>query len=137
MSTIFVRIPAHDWPMVKRGFQRVVVGGTAQQTQLFNTQTPTPVVAYSMKRGKDYECRLMILEEARRAMLGEIDPAEVGFPGLAEFRRYWIARERNGKGFQPLRLVWVYTLRPMSEGDREEMGHLMFDRLFGEFLDGS
>lgn len=122
--------------MVKRGFQHVVVGGTAHQTRLFTVPTPTPVVAYTHKRGKDYDCRLMILEDVRRDMLGAIDPAEAGFPGLAEFRRYWIARERNGRGFEPMRLVWVYKLRPMVEGDREEMGLMLFDRLYGEHVNG-
>lgn len=136
-STLFVRIPSQDWPLVKRGLQRVVVGGTSLQTRLFNTRTPTPVVAYAIKRGqKEHDSRLMILEAVRRDRLGAIDPAEAGFPNLGEFRRYWMARERNGRGFQPLRLVWVYTLRPFVDGDREEMGLMLFDRLYGEHVNG-
>ena len=135
-KTIFVRVPGADWPTVKRGFQRVLVGGQGRQTAMHTVKTPTPVVAWSIIR-KAYDCRLMILEDVRQEHLGAIDPQEAGFESMAEFRRYWMAREGFGKKFPALRLAWVYTLRPVDEDDREQMGLLLYDRLYGEFTNGN
>jgi hypothetical protein len=133
--TCFLRVPGHDWPMVKRGFQRVLVGGGGKQSGFHSTRFPLPVVAFAIVR-KEYDCRLMVLEDARLEMLGAIDPVEAGFANMAEFRRYWMARERTGRGFPPTRHAWVYSLRPLVEGDREEMALMIYDRLYGEFTDG-
>jgi hypothetical protein len=133
--TIFVRVPAPDWPLVRRGLKREFRGSIGRQSALFATPTPTPAVFYSLIRGT-YECRLMILEDVRQEMLGEISPeslAAEGFPDLASFRRYWMDRERNGKKFPPTKKVFVYKVRPLEPSDREEMGVLLFDRLYGEF----
>jgi hypothetical protein len=92
------------------------------------------VVAYAVIRGRGHDSRLMILEDKRQEMLGAIDPTEVGYEDMASFRRAWMRGEV--RKFRPLTKVFVYTVRPFGEGDREEMALAIFDRLYGEFRDG-
>lgn len=131
--TLFVRVPVADWPMVKRGMRRTFVGSIGRQSAMFDVQTPTPVVAYSIVR-KAYEHKLMVLEDVRQEMLGALDPAELGFESMAHFRRYWMQRE--GRRFPPTRKVFVYRVAPWSEHSRGEIADLLLARLYGEFLDG-
>lgn len=130
-KTLYIRVPSTDWPSVRRGLHGFV-GQIGKQTALFSTPTPMPCVAWSLKRGT-YDARLMILESVHQEMLGAIDPASVGHPDLASFRRYWMMRD--GKKFLPTKKVFVYQLRPFRDGDEEAMGQALLERLYGEFLD--
>lgn len=139
-STIFLRVPRDDWPAVKRGFKREFRAGVGPtKTQPSLVKMPTPVVAYSVsKAGDDHDGQLMVLEAAWTEPLGAISPeslAAEGFKSLAEFRAYWIARER--KRFQPMRPVHAYRVRPWANGaDARYFGDLLLGRLYGEFLPG-
>lgn len=133
--TVFVRVPALDWPMVKRGYKTEFRGSIGKQSALFATPTPSPCVAYSIIRGS-HDCRLMLLESISREPLGVIGPESLereGFTSLAEYRRYWMRRE--GKKFQPTKEVFVYQLRPLHADEHSEMGAILFNRLYGEFVD--
>lgn len=79
----------------------------------------------------------MVLEATRREALGAISPASLeaeGFPSVAHFRRYWMARTK--RRFRPNDICSVYRVRPWRDSDREVMGMTLLDRLYGEFLGG-
>lgn len=126
-----------DWPLVRRGFKTEFRGEIGKQATVFNVRTPTPCVAYATTRGQSPDARLMILEKCWQEELGLISEESLrreGFADLAEFRRYWIGRHRNGKRFQPTKKVFVYQLRPWDESERDTMADLIFRRLYGDFL---
>lgn len=131
-STVFLRVPVLDWPLVSRGRVPEFIGSMGQSSAVFNTPTPTPCVAYTVKNGS-YDARLMILEEHSQEPLGILaaESRRFGIATKDEFRRYWMRRE--GRKFAPTRNVFVYRVRPFIESDREEMGRLLFNRLYGEF----
>lgn len=129
--TLFIRVPSADWPAVKRGMHGFV-GQIGKQTALFATPTPTPCVAWSLKRGS-YDSRLMILEKVLHEQLGEIDPTTIGHPDMASFRRYWMMRD--ARKFPPTKKVFVYHMRPFQPGDEDAMGQALLNHIYGEFLD--
>lgn len=132
--TIFVRVPAADWPLVKRGFKTEFRGQIGGQSALFNTPTPSPVVAYSIVRG-NYDARLMFLEHVSQEELGAVTEESLqreGFTDFESYRRYWITRD--GKKFRPSKLVFVYRIRPWGPGDDEAMAAELLSRLYGEWL---
>lgn len=130
-STVFLRVPGVDWSKIKGGFKREFrLTGSA----LLGLQCPTPVVLYVERNGV-YEHVVMVLEEARREALGSISPASLeaeGFPSIAHFRRYWMARTK--RRFRPLDTCSVYRVRPWRPSDNEAMGMTILRRLYGEFL---
>jgi hypothetical protein len=136
-STVFLRVPAYDWPAVKRGLKTEFRSGWGKNKtpKLFQVEPPTPVVAYTVQRG-EYEARLMVLEAIWLEPLGAISPESLereGFASLAEFRTYWLERER--RRFTPTRQVFVYRVRPWVAGqDEAPMGEALLQRLYGEFL---
>lgn len=129
--TLFIQVPSVDWPAVKRGLHGFV-GQIGKQAPVFSVPTPTPCVAWSLVRG-NYDARLMILQHTTLEQLGAVNPADVGHPDLASFRRYWMARDR--RKFPPTKQVFVYKMRPFREDDRETMGEALLQRLYGEWLD--
>jgi hypothetical protein len=138
LRTIFLRVPLADWPAVKRGVKREFRAGTGpnDKSQLWQVKTPTPVVAYSLNKRGDHDAQLMVLEATWMEPLGAITPeslAAEGFKSLAEFRRYWMARER--KRFQPTRRTFVYRVRPWrGRFDEERFAALLLGRLYGDFI---
>lgn len=134
--TTFLRVPAQDWIAVSRGVKREFRGARGNASSFFHVEPPTPVVAYRVRRG-EYASKLMVLERAWQEPLGAISEESIaaeGFETFADFRRYWIARER--KRFTPTRQVWVYRVRPWSDAEIEPMALRIFMRLYGEFLVG-
>lgn len=132
--TIFLRVPAEDWIAVKRGVKREFRGGTGTATRFFGVETPTPVVAYRVRRA-DHEAKLMVLERAWQEPLGAISEeslAAEGFESFEEFRRYWTKRAR--KRFTPTRQVWVYRVRPWDDEDLAWLGARLLRRIYGEFI---
>lgn len=132
--TIFLRVPADDWIAVKRGVKSEFRGSQGASSAFFNTEPPTPVVTYRVRRG-EYESLLMVLEAFWQEPLGAISEeslAREGFASFAEFRRYWIGRER--KRFVPTRNVWVYRVRPWTDADFEPLAARLMGRLYGDFL---
>lgn len=135
-STVFLRVPAYDWPEVKRGIKREFRAQTGKNKtpQLWAVEPPTPVVAWSHVRG-EHQSALMVLERIWIEPLGAISAeslAAEGHASLADYRRYWMRRE--GKRFTPLREVFVYRVRPWGDGDEELMARRLFERLYGEFI---
>lgn len=134
--TVFLRVPFADWPAIKRGLKTEFRGSEQMASGLRYVNCPTPVVGYVKRRSVEkYESGLLVLEKFWREPLGAITEESIkreGFATLHEFRRYWKVRER--KGFEPLREVTVYRLRPWKDGDREEFGQVLLDRLYGQWL---
>jgi len=136
-STVFLRVPTTDWPLVKRGIKREFRSNTGRNKtpKLWHVEPPMPVVAYVVDQQGRHDARLMVLEDMRSEPLGAISPESLeleGFASLAEFRRYWMKRE--GRRFQPTRPVYVYRLRPWESGDAELMGRRLLERLYGDFV---
>lgn len=136
-STTFLRVPRHDWPAVKNGIKREFRAGTGINAipQLWGVRTPTLVVAYSIDDLSRYDHRLMVLEEQWREPLGAIDALSLraeGFESLADFRTYWMQRER--RRFTPTREVSVYRIRPAVDDDVNGFGRQLLEHLYGAFL---
>lgn len=137
VSTTFLRVPIVDWPAVKRGYKtefRANVGKNAVP-KLFTVLTPAPVIAYAIRNGR-HDAQLMWLEEAWQEPLGAISAASLereGFTSLAEFRTYWIKREK--KRFTPTRKVFAYRVRAFNpDDDVDDAASRIFEHLYGEFL---
>lgn len=108
------------------------MAGTASLAQ--NVYTPTPVVAYTIQRGR-HESKLMVLMAAWREPLGSIGEeslAAEGFPDFAHFRRYWMARTH--RRFTPLTSVMAYRLREWTDADATILGATMLRRLYRDHL---
>lgn len=136
-STVFLRVPARDWPQVRLGYKTEFRAGTGKNAvpQLFGVPTPIPAVAYAIRNGR-HESQLMVLEACWQEPLGAISPESLrreGFASLAEFRRYWMEREH--KRFAPTRHVFAYRVRPFTAADVETSALRIFDHLYGAFID--
>lgn len=137
LKTCFLRVPPAEWARVRLGNKRVFRGSPGRSSGLWNTEVPTPVVAWTLVNGV-YKSQLMVLEQARREPLGAITAeglAEEGFEGehaFAQFRRYWCEREK--RRFRPLMEVAVYRVRPFGSNDRQMMADLLLTRMYGEWL---
>jgi hypothetical protein len=134
-STVFVRVPPAEWAAVKIGVKREFRAGCGKHSALWNVQTPTPAVAYTVSRISGHRSALMVLEDVWREPLGAISPeslAAEGFESIAEFRRHWIAREH--RSFPPLRVTTVYRVRPWTAADNREMADALLRRLYADFL---
>lgn len=135
-STVFLRVPTIDWVEVKRGMKTEFRGSPGAVSGLKFVEPPTPVVAYRVDRSHGYDAALMVLEDRWQEELGSISPESLereGFETFAEFRRYFVLRER--RRFRLTRNVTVYRLRPWDpEKDQRHFADLLLDRLFGAFL---
>lgn len=132
-STIFVRVHADDWPYVKRGMRTTFISSKVQPIGVRERKLPTPVVAFTSRRGI-FDARLMILRAVQVETLGAVDPVALGFESMAEFRRYYMRRER--KKFPPGRTVHIYTVSEVTEEALTECGTALIEHLYGEFMDG-
>ena len=135
MSTVFVRVPSAEWPAIVCGTKREFRAACGKHTALWTVQTPTPAVAYTVSDIGVYDSALMVLEAVWREPLGAISAeslAAEGFGSFAEFRRAWIRREK--RRFPRLRMTTVYRVRPWTPEDEREMGEVLLERLYGEFL---
>lgn len=134
-STVFLRVPAADWAAVQQGLKTEFRGQPGMVSGLKFVEPPTPVVAYSYSRTRGYDHQLMVLEERYQEPLMGITPealAREGFPDLAHFRRYMMARE--GKRFSPTLQVTAYIVRPFTAEDRPVHAERLLERLYGDFL---
>jgi hypothetical protein len=50
-----------------------------------------------------------------------------------EFRRYW--RRRTHREYRQSARVEVYQLAPWSDNNKAFLGELLFERLYGDYLD--
>lgn len=137
VSTAFLRVPAVDWIAVTRGAKREFRASPKAVSNLWSVDPPTPVVAYRVRGGPagGHDAKLMVLEDKWLEPLGAISPESLkaeGFESVAEFRRYWMAREK--RRFMPTRMVTAYRVRPWTDGDRERFADMLLDRLYGEHL---
>lgn len=135
--TTFLRVPADDWAAVKIGTKTEFRAAGHAVTQLWNVTCPTPVVGWTARRVGTYDSALFVLEATWQEMVGAITEeslAREGFPSMAHFRRYWMARSK--RRFRPLQKVQVYRLRPMTPDDEAMMGLQLFRKLYAEHLDG-
>lgn len=133
--TTFLRVPNADWIAVKRGIKSEFRASPRACSALFSVEPPTPVVAYRQHPQHGYDAQLMVLQERWQEPLGAISEESLrreGFETMAEFRRYWMQRER--KRFTPTRLVICYRVRPWQPEDDRAMATRLLDRLYGEWL---
>lgn len=138
VSTAFLRVPTMDWVVVTRGIKKEFRASPRAVSKLWSVDPPTPVVAYRVRSGPagGHDAKLMVLEEKWLEPLGAISPASLeaeGFESIAEFRRYWMQREK--RRFAPTRMVTVYRVRPWHYTDRARFGDMLLERLYGEHLD--
>lgn len=108
--------------------------------QLWNVPLPTLAVAYRRQlSAPQYDYRLLTLENVRQEALGTITDeglARAGYHGegaFARFRRDWMINEK--RRFEPLRTVFVYTVRPVADGDLAEVGGALVRFLYGEYVE--
>lgn len=133
-STVFLRVPAAEWPYVSRGQKTEFRAASGQVSGLKFVEPPTPVVAYRERRGQ-YESKLMVLEARWQEPLGAITPeslAREGFESIGDFRRHWMRRER--RRFTPLRHVTVYRVRLWNPGDEQHFAEKLFRHLYDSWL---
>lgn len=134
-STLFLRVPAYDWPRVRRGL-KTEFRTSGAKSDLDYVEPPIPVCAYSINR-LGYDSQLMVVEKRWReplAAISEESLAREGFKTLAEFRAYWCHREK--RRFPPTRMANVYQVRPFDPlADQTYFANLIFERLYGQFLD--
>jgi hypothetical protein len=122
---------------VRRGRKREfrVPVGTASY-QHWRVDCPTAVVAFTRRRhGPQPEPLLMVLEAVWQEQLMAISPESLAAEGCANFREFrskWIKRTK--RLFEPLRLVWVFRVRPFEEDDRAMLGDRLFERLYGSYV---
>lgn len=136
-STLFLRVPALDWPRVKIGEKTEFRTLPRESSRVALAKCPTLVVAYERTGLGHYDAQTMVLEEHRYEPLFAIsDDAEgigrEGFDSYDHFRRYWRAR-RHGV-YRPMEKVHVWRLRPLRGGDVEFFGARLVDHLYGDWL---
>lgn len=136
-STTFLRVPAADWPLVKRGLKTEFRASSGAVSGLKFVKPPTPVVAYAVTPGMGHDAKLMVLTDRFQESLGAISDeslANEGFDTFAEFRAYWCQREK--RRFTPTRMIVAYRVRPFDPPtDQTYFAERMFNHLFGEFLE--
>lgn len=136
--TLFLRVPHADWIAVTRGAKTEFRASSAAVSKMWSVDPPTVVVAYRQHPAHGYDSRLMVLEKTWIEPLGAISEeslAHEGFASLAEFRRYWMSRER--RRFTPTRKITVYRVRPWNELDWERQALRLMDLLYGPYQENS
>lgn len=139
-KTVFLRCPTPVWPLVSMGKITEFRCATGNAPQLWKAPIPTLAVVYRRQlSAKRYDYRLMVLEGIRREALGVVDEAGLaaaGYAGdgaFARFRRDWMIAEK--KRFEPLRTVFVYTVRPVKDNsDLITTGAAVLNHLYGDYL---
>lgn len=136
IKTCFLRVPSPVWPLISTGQVSEFRAATGNAPQLWNVPLPTLAVTFRKRHSADYDYRVMTLLGVRREALGTISDvglAAAGYEGedaFARFRRDWCIAEK--KRFEPLRMVFVYTVRPVQPGDREAVGLALVEFLYGD-----
>lgn len=137
VSTTFVRVPRSDWALVRRGHKtefRSSLGGDV--AQFWGLTPPMPVIAWTWSKIRGYDAALMVLEASWREPLGAITPESLereGFNSFAEFRRYYMERER--RHFTPTRQVQVFRLREWEDAtDFPAFAQATLLKLYGDFI---
>jgi hypothetical protein len=125
--------------MVSTGKVSEFRAATGNAPQLWKVPLPTLAVAYRRQLSvAQYDYRLLLLENVRQEALGTISDeglARAGYEGdnaFARFRRDWMIAER--RRFEPLKTVFVYTVRPIQPGDYEVAGVALIEHLYGDFI---
>lgn len=141
LKTVLLRVPTGVWPVVSTGRVREFRAATGNAPQLWKVPTPTLAVCFRRRPTlAEYDYRLMVLEGVRQERLGAVTGeglAAAGYEGqdaLARFRRDWMISEK--RRFEPLRMVFVYTVRPVDgASDLLDLGSTLVDHLYGDYLD--
>lgn len=139
-KTIFVRCPSPSWALVSTGRVREFRCAAGNAPQLWKVPLPSLAIIYRRQLSvPSWDYRLMLLENVRREALASITSeglALAGYKGddaFARFRRDWMIGEK--KRFEPLRTVFVYTVRPIQDdGDLTDAGSAIIDHLYGDYL---
>jgi hypothetical protein len=132
--TIFLRVPVADWPAISKDRRREFRASPRAVPQLWDIDTPLPVVAYTVHPQQGHLYKLMVLEETWRERLEDISAeslAAEGHASFAHFRRAWMKREKTK--FKPTREVSVFRVRPWVPDDDRRMADRLLERLYGAF----
>lgn len=136
----WLRVPASEWLEVKHGVKNEF-RNTMASVSLSRIQKPTPVVTFTSAHNRfqqnEFDCRLMILEEAWREPLGAISQESLereGFETLHDFKVHWTSKRR--RRFNPLLPVYVYRVRHVEGDWKREWADHLFNRLYPEELHG-
>ena len=126
--------------MVSTGRVSEFRAAAGNASQLWGVPLPTLAVAYRRRLAKrEYDYRLMLLEDVRREALGAITDdglARAGYEGddaFARFRREWMIEEK--RRFDPLRVMMVYRVRLLQDGDLDQVGRALVGHLYREYLE--
>ena len=143
LKTVQLRVPTPVWPQVSTGRVREFRADAGNNApKLWQGPSPTLAVLYRKRVLKTYDYRLMVLERVRIEMLSAITDEGLGAAGytgpdaLARFRRDWMLQGK--RRYEPLRKVFVYTVRPIDDlegDDLDYLGRSLIDFLYGEYLD--
>lgn len=138
-KSVILRVPTQSWAQVSTGRVSEFRCSPGNAPQLWKVPLPTLAVAYRRRpASRDYDYRLMLLRALRREALGAITQdglMAAGYEGeqaFARFRRDWCLHEK--RRFEPLRTVFVYTVRLVQPGDLDEVGLALVEHLYGEYL---
>lgn len=139
---MFLRVPSAVWTVVSEGQVSEFRASTGNAPQLWQTRLPTLAVAYRRRLSRtEYDYRLMMLEGIRREALGAITDAGLRAAGydsedaFARFRRDWCLAEH--RRFEPLRQVFVFTVRPIARGDLQRAGMTLVGQLYGDYVENA
>jgi hypothetical protein len=134
--TLFLRAPYIDWPALAQGrkteFRTAPIGAISAMVH-----APTPVVLYTVspRLGHRAEMLVILAEHTVERLVDIADKPESlareGHESYDSFRRYW--RIRTKRPYRPLSKVAVFTLAPWSESEKQRLGSLLIDRLYGEY----
>lgn len=133
--TLFLKAPYADWPALSQG-RKTEFRTAVNKIISASVRAPTPVVLYAVSPRLGHRpTSLMVLVEHRIERLMDIAEApesltREGFADYDSFRRYWRARTR--RPYRALDRVAVFRLAPWQPSERERLGALLLDRLYGE-----
>lgn len=137
--TRVLRVPWGEWARVVAG-EKTEVRWSGQGAIPPGSYTPPePVVGYTLNPfTRDATVRLLVLEETWKEPLSAITAESLqreGCEDIRAFKHYW-RNERRNREFLPMRIAFVYRVRPFGAEDRPVFERRLFDRLYGAYSDG-
>lgn len=136
--TRVLRVPWGEWARVVAGDKTEVRWSGQGAIPPGGYSPPEPVVGYSVNPfTRVAQIRLLVLEATWKEPLNAISEESLereGCEDVTAFKRYW--RDRHNREFLPMRIAFVYRVRPFDAEDRPEFERRLFDRLYGAYQDG-
>lgn len=134
-KTLFLRAPYHDWAALSQGikteFRATQLGAIGK-----SVIAPTPVVLYAVSPTLGYRSEVLkVLVDHHIERLMDIADKPDSLerechPNYDSFRRYW--RLRTRRPYRALDKIAVFRLAPWTVEERQRLGPILLDRLYGE-----